>query len=180
MLITSFICLQFASIGKLVFYVSVGIIKMSITMFNMRLTGLSSRNWMIAHWTFFALLVAYTLAAIFMNIFQCNPASVNFNSIAAGKMPTKLRCMSEYTLGTALSSMHVAMDFCLLAVPIILLWRVKLSWAKKLRLYCLFSIGAMSCIGSVFRQVTKMRMWADMTCRPSLPSHHLESSLVTD
>lgn len=148
----------------MLFFVTVGIIKMSITVFNMRLTGLSSRKWMIAHWTFFALLVAYTLAAFFMNVFQCSPPRANFDSVAAGKLSTAPKCMTESDLGTSLSSIHVAMDFCLLTVPIIVLWRVQMDWRKKLRLYIIFSFGAMSCIGSVLRQLAQARLQKDPFC----------------
>jgi hypothetical protein len=105
----------------LAFIVSVGLIKMSITKFNMRLTSLSSQKWMIAHWTFFGLLVVYTLTAFFMNVFQCNPVVGGFDSIATGKLPTPAKCMSKSRLGIILSSIHVAIDFCLLTVPIIIL-----------------------------------------------------------
>ena len=122
-------------------------------MFNMRLTGLTSRNWMIAHWAFFALLVVYVVTAISMNVFQCSPPSANFDHIAAGKLPTQAKCMSELNLTVPLNVVHAVTDFCLLAVPIIVLWNVRFPWSKKLRLYCVFSIGIMSCIGSVVRQI---------------------------
>jgi hypothetical protein len=153
------------SIAKMDFFVAVGIIKMSIVVFNIRLTGLSSHKWLIAHWTFFGLLLAYTLAAFFMNVFQCNPPSANFDSIAAGKLPIAAKCLSENRLGTILSSLHVAMDFCLLAVPIIVLWKVQMDWAKKIRLYIIFSLGAISCIGSVFRQLAQAKVGGDILCR---------------
>jgi hypothetical protein len=148
----------------LIFFVSVGFIKMSITMFNMRLTGLSSRKWMIAHWTFFGLLVVYTLTAFFMNVFQCIPVVGRFDAIATGKLPTPAKCMSTSQLGIIFSSIHVAMDFCLLTVPIIILWKVQMSLSTKLRLYFVFSIGAVSCIGSVFRQLAQASTGNDMFC----------------
>jgi hypothetical protein len=152
-------------LSKLVFFVAVGIVKMSITMFNMRLTGLTSRKWMIAHWVFFGLLVAYTLAALLLNVFQCNPPKANFDYIAAGKMNSRAKCLTNSQVGAALSPVHVAMDFCLLAVPIIVLWKVQTSWATKFRFYIVFSIGAMSCIGSVLRQLAQANIKKDALCQ---------------
>ena len=155
----------------MIFFVSVGIIKMSITVFNMRLTGISSPRWRIVHWVFFSLLVAYTLTALFMNVFQCAPVVANFDSIAAGKLPKRAKCLTENQLGSSLSTIHVTMDFCLLTVPIIILWRVQMSLWTRLRLYFVFSIGALSCIGSVFRQLAQASKDPDFMCMltPSSP-----------
>jgi hypothetical protein len=140
---------------------------MSITMFNMRLTGLTSHKWKIAHWTFFGLLVVYTLAALFMNIFQCNPPKANFDTIAAGKLDSRPKCLSENQLGSSLSSMHVIMDFCLLAIPIIVLWKVQMPWATKSRFFFVFGVGAISCIGSVLRQIEQANLKSDLSCQNS-------------
>jgi hypothetical protein len=146
------------------FFVSVGVVKMSITMFNMRLTGLTSPRWKIAHWTFFSLLVAYTLTALFMNVFQCNPPKANFDSIATGKLSSAPKCITENQLGSTLSSMHVVMDFCLLAVPIIVLWKIQMDWLLKAQFFFVFGVGAMSCIGSVLRQVAQAKLKKDPLC----------------
>lgn len=157
-------CHALLSTDKIVFFVAVGIIKMSITIFNMRITGLTSRNWMIAHWTFFFLLVCYTLAAFFVNVFQCNPPIAEYDLIAVGKLQNPPRCANNNTFGIPLSIIHVAMDFCLLMVPIIVLWKIQMHWSTKIRLYFVFSIGAMSCIGSVMRQIAQGRLASDATC----------------
>ena len=56
------------------------------------------------------------------------------------------------------------MDFALLSVPLIVLWKVRMGWGTKLRLYFVFSIGAMSCIGSVMRQIEQKRLSSDVLC----------------
>lgn len=130
----------------------------------MRLTGLSSRKWMIAHWTFMGVLIAYALTALFINVFQCDPPSANFDSVAAGKLPTQAKCISDDYLGTTLSVAHAVTDFCLLAVPIIVLWKVQIHRTTKIRLYLIFSIGAFSCVSSVLRQVSQGRIRDDPFC----------------
>lgn len=162
---------KLASVDKLLFFVAVGIIKMSITVFNMRLTGLSSPRWMIAHWSFLALLIMYTLLAFFLNIFQCIPISGNFDTIAAGHLNTAPKCISDSELGTILSTIHVVMDFCLLAVPIIVLWKVQMSRKAKWRLYAVFSVGGLSFIGSIIRQYEQAKLSADVLCWFSSPIH---------
>ncbi len=56
---------------EILFLVSVGLVKVSITLFNRRLTGLTSKRWMIAHNVFLCLLVCYLLIVVFTNVFFC-------------------------------------------------------------------------------------------------------------
>ena len=73
--------------------------------------------------------------------------------------------MNGNSVGIALSVVHIALDFALLSVPLIVLWKIKMSTAKKLRIGFLFSVGAVSCIGSVMRQLTQYHRSADFTCQ---------------
>lgn len=143
---------------------------MSIVMFNRRLTGMTSPRWLIVHWTFFALLVIYTLCALFMTVFQCSPQHAHFDLIAAGKLNSPKKCLSENQVGISLSTIHVAMDFCLLSVPIIVLWKVQMPWSTKIRFFVVFAIGAMSCIGSVLRQLEQANLKTDILCDSPSPS----------
>ncbi|KAI9718426.1 MAG: hypothetical protein M1812_004147 [Candelaria pacifica] len=150
-----------SSIGKIVFYFAVATTKLSITLFNMRLTGLSSPRWMKAHWGFFAFLVCYMLTIFFTNVFQCDPPRAKFDSIASGKLPHKARCYSDALQGTVLSIIHVLTDVCLLSVPIIVLWKTKIDWKTKARLYFVFCIGGMSFVASIMRLVALSHLHTD-------------------
>lgn len=58
------------------------------------------------------------------------------------------------------------MDLCLLAVPLIVLWKLRMSWMTRLRLYFVFSIGSVSVVGSVMRQIEQEQLGsADILCR---------------
>jgi len=148
------------------FYVALGFVKLSITSFNMRLTGLSSRKWMYAHWTFFGILTVYILCAILLVTFHCNPVSAGFNTIDTGNLSVPPKCLSEPAVNDPLSFWHVVMDFCLLAVPILVLWKVHILPVTKIRLYLLFSVGAISCFASVMRQIAQRHLKFDPTCEP--------------
>lgn len=147
---------------------AVSVVKMSITFFNMRLTSLTSRKWKIFHWTFFAALVLYFLTVIFMFMFQCKPPGGNFNLIEAGHRDKTTVCMSDALVTAILSGLHALMDLMLLAIPITVLWKVKMNFNAKLRLYVLFSIGSMSLIGSIMRQTAQAKLEGvslDPTCK---------------
>ncbi|KAL9593720.1 MAG: hypothetical protein Q9219_007417 [cf. Caloplaca sp. 3 TL-2023] len=143
------------SAAKIVFFVGLGFIKLSIVSFNMRLTGLSSKKWMYAHWTFFGLVVIFMVATVFLYAFQCTPAAAGWNSIATGHLSSRPKCRSDSDIGDPLSVIHIVMDFCLLAVPIIVLWKTKVPSPIKIRLYLLFSVGCVTCISAVMRQVSQ-------------------------
>lgn len=136
---------------------------MSITAFNMRLTGLSSVRWIYAHWTFFALLAVYTLVAIFLNVFKCNPIVSNYDPYIAGH-GHGFTCLPILVPTITLRVMHVTMDYCLLFVSIFLCWKMNTTLEKKIRLFCLFSVGGLSCIGSVMSLVVTKTPLVDIPC----------------
>ena len=162
---TNGVHLQLAAVAQFIFWLTVGLIKVSITLFNRRLTGLTSYRWMIAHNIFLCLLLIYMVIALLLNIFTCTPALSQFSLITYGALANVPRCMNGNTVGIALSIVHIAFDFVLLSVPLIVLWKIKMSAAKKLRVSFLFSVGAISCVGSVMRQIAQYRVFADTTCQ---------------
>lgn len=97
--------------------------------------------------------------------FQCWPPLAAFSVSYSGQLATPAKCSNFNTIVLVLSISHVAMDFLLLMVPIIVLWRVNLPWTTKCRLYLVFSTGAMSCIGSVLRQLEQESIDLDSTCK---------------
>ncbi|KAL3424966.1 hypothetical protein PVAG01_04247 [Phlyctema vagabunda] len=151
------------NICKPIFFVGVGMIKVSICFFNRRLTSLTGRAWKIYNNVFLALLFVYILVSLFWTIFQCKPAYGGWDPIRIGKEGKKAVCQSDNIVGSALSVIHVIMDFGLLAVPVIVLWKVKMGFRTKARLYLVFTIGGMSVIGSIIRQIEQGRLKSDVT-----------------
>jgi hypothetical protein len=134
---------------------------MSITAFNMRLSAVWSKRWKYAHWVFFALLGAYTLIAFFLNVFTCRPAVASYDAIEAGKLTNGFKCMSVRQMGTILRAINITMDYMLLATPVIILWRVQMDWKRKIKLFIVFGVGALACIGSVMTLVAKDHLKSD-------------------
>ena len=152
-----------------------GLIKISITLFNRRLTGLTSERWMMAHYTFLFLLVCYIIISLCTNLFGCSPAVSLYNLEAIGKVQKPIKCFDPNTLGIALSTVHVVFDFALLSVPMIVLYKIKMSLEKKIRLGFLFSVGTMSCVGSALRQHYQVQKSADFMCKCIRGSNHYVS-----
>ncbi|KAL2039382.1 hypothetical protein N7G274_008050 [Stereocaulon virgatum] len=151
-----------ASSGQLVFFLSTGLVKISISLFNRRLTGLTSKRWMIAHNVFLVILVAYMIYVLFVNLFVCIPFD-HFSIIEAGKFARPAKCSKTSQLNIALSSIHVILDYALLSVPIIILYQIQMSTTKKVRLGLFFCIGALSCIGATIRPIVIQHGSPDIT-----------------
>lgn len=133
---------------------------MSIACFNIRLTTISSRFWRNVNYTFFGVCTTYTIAALFLNIFKCNPPLASFNLLAVadyGKVP---KCLSVNDMNSILR-LNLALDFTALVIPVIVLWKVQLSWKKKARLFALLSIGLIACIASVMTLVSQFTLEKD-------------------
>ncbi|KAF3043003.1 hypothetical protein E8E12_010001 [Didymella heteroderae] len=146
--------------ASIVFYVYVGLVKMSIALFNIRLTTLTTRFWKNVNWAFFVICTAYTFAALFLNVFKCTPQYASFNLLRiaeSGKVP---KCLSVNTMNSILR-LNLALDFTALAIPVIVIWKVQLSWKKKARIFGLLSIGLIACIASVMTLVSQYTLEKD-------------------
>lgn len=151
------------SFAKIDFYVALGLVKLSIVSFNMRLTGLSSRKWMYAHWAFFAAIIMHMIAATFLTTFQCVPVVGAWDTIATAHLDKKPKCLSEEQINNPLIITHIIMDFCLLAVPIVVLYKLQMASAIKIRLYLLFSVGCLTCFAAIMRKVSQDQLKKDVT-----------------
>ncbi|KAA8563861.1 hypothetical protein MFRU_036g00420 [Monilinia fructicola] len=153
---------RYTNLSKIFFFVAVGVVKISICLFNRRLTSMTSRKWLLFNNIFLFLLVAYILVSLFWNIFSCSPAWGGWDPIRLGKENRRAVCFPVGTSGSILSTVHVVMDFGLLAVPLIVLWKVKMGWKTRGRLYVVFAVGGGSVIGSIFRQIEQAKLKSDI------------------
>ena len=149
-----------ADTAQTLFYVGVGVIKLSISCFNIRLTSIGSSLWKYVNYTFLVLCGLYTVAALFLNVFRCSPPGISFTVVRAAEYGKPPECLSINTMNTILR-LNLALDFSLLAIPIIVLWKVQMSWRKKARLFALLSIGAIACIASVMTLVSQYKLAHD-------------------
>lgn len=155
---------QFSTILSVLFYVSLGVIKISITFFNLRLTALASKPWRIANKIFLAILFGYTFLALFWIIFQCNPQRYSFDLEYAGTLTEPPKCGPKNILAKTLSGLHSGLDFILLTTPIVVIWKVKMPRGDKIRLIGLFSMGSISVGASVGRILALEHQKQDFTC----------------
>ena len=163
----------YLTINQEFFYTGVGVIKVSICLFNRRLTGLSSKAWMIYHNVLLVLLILYCLTSIFTQAIMCVPlwSFMDFSNL--GVRDYQSHCMNSDKLAKALGFAHAAFDLVLVPVPIIVLWKIKMNKVQKIKLMLLFSVGLLSLV-SAFRRNTEIHRSAkkDSTCMSLPPFKH--------
>ncbi|KAE8142972.1 hypothetical protein BDV38DRAFT_95432 [Aspergillus pseudotamarii] len=122
-------------------------IKLSIIILLRRLLGSVKR--MLSLTLFLAVfIVAWGLAALFANTFQCWPLQYFWNKEVEG------HCISgEKALFMATGSVSFLQDIMLLAIPFAVLWRLQMAPRKKVLLTILFSMGGIVCTFSLMRLI---------------------------
>lgn len=133
---------------------------MRIACFNIRLTSIASKFWKCVNCAFLVACGAYTVAALFLNVFRCEPPGASFDLQLVQRYGKKPECLSLNTMNTILR-INLALDFAALAIPIIVLWKVQMSWKKKGRVFALLSIGSIACIASVMTLVSQYTLATD-------------------
>ncbi|KAG6360732.1 hypothetical protein INS49_011798 [Diaporthe citri] len=144
----------YGTISQLTYYISVGLIKISITLFIRRLIDKSHARWKaLTADIFLATLVVYILLAIFWSVFSCtNQPKASFSIRYAGTLATPAICGNVYARAWAMSIIHVVQQVVLLASPIVILWTVRMDVYKKARLFFIWIAGAISVLGGLLRQ----------------------------
>ena len=139
---------------------------MSIVLLYMRISGFTSRKWMVVHWSLLVIIALYCIAAFFVQLFVCRPTGIYFNLISIGKLAQAPGCVDQSKALAILSGVHVATDFSLLIIPIALLWRVQMKWTKKLRIWLAGIFGLLSCSFALLRTIVQYRNTnPDPTCK---------------
>ena len=154
------------SINAIIFFVTVSFTKLSIICFNWRLTGGTSRGWQWVHRIFFVTICCYLVVALLWITLRCTPPAATDSLVQAGIHAQHLKCLHVNTLDVTLSSLHVAYDWMLLSIPIIILIHTNMALHLKLRCIIPLSLGVLSCVGSVMRLRYQLRPLQDLTCKP--------------
>ena len=78
-----------------------------MTLFNRRLTSLTSKRWQIVHYTFLGMLIIWFFLTLFINLFQCTPVTAFFNFAFKVRTPT-YHCLESAKLSSAFSIINAS------------------------------------------------------------------------
>ncbi|KAI9800063.1 MAG: hypothetical protein M1825_004245 [Sarcosagium campestre] len=135
----------------IIFYASVGIAKISINLFNMRVTSMTTRYWMIFHRVLLFILVGFLLFCIFGNIFLCRPVRASFDAVWRAQNVDRVKCLNSSKFQGAVSYTHVGLDIILWSIPIVIIAQTKIRKAIKIRLLLLFCLGTIPVLCALLR-----------------------------
>lgn len=173
----------YGTIDKFVFYVTVGLVKISLTLFIRRLADRASRKWRWFCDIFLVTLVLYIAAAIFWEVFNCTPARAQWDKYFAGMIVHPATCQPTSIAGVQnlfFNITHVVQGVILLLSPMVILWKVQMDKHKKMRLFGMWTVGliAVICGLSTYVPVTMSNTTpqffhrvADVRARTNTTSH---------
>ncbi|TLD10305.1 hypothetical protein PgNI_05923 [Pyricularia grisea] len=133
------------------YYADVALVKISIALFVRRLANHASRGWRMATDVFLVTVVGHLVACLLANILLCDPPRAGWDLKFAGRLETAARCEWWTTRFKILHSIHVAQSMMLLMTPVVILWKVQMDTAKKIRLFVIWVVGATSVLGGLIQ-----------------------------
>lgn len=127
--------------ANLVLYtVAIFFAKVSIIFFILRLAGPTCSTFVRRTvYGFFAFHVAFALAMVFTLTFQCDPASASWDLELRFLRTTT--CRNYEFVHYFMSAVHVGSDCALLALPVGMVWRLKMQRRKKIAVIGIFVLG---------------------------------------
>ena len=158
---------------NLLWWLSLGAVKVSIALFYMRLQGFTSRRWMIVHWSLFVFTVLLTAVAFFIILFSTLPVRAGFDRAWAGanlSSPDEVRQIEAQKIILALNGWHIATDILFLIVPVAMLWKVQMRWTIKMRVWIVGFVGVGNIALGLVRTQSNNWLGKDVFCEFSLPS----------
>lgn len=140
-------------------------VKISIVLQNRRITGMTSKRWQITHWIYLAMFISTLLILVCINTFICSPVATGFmlQAIAEVPDPRTIKCLDASAVYTATRVLHILTDWFLLPIPLIIIWQLKMSLGRKIRLMSIFSVGFISTVASIVAFVLNSRLGPDVT-----------------
>lgn len=153
----------YGRVCQIIFYIAVGLIKISITLFIRRIVDCISRFWTVVADLFLAVEAAYVLLAVFWQVLLCRPPPASWDRRFAGALASPASCLDNTLAVRTLRVAHLALGVLLLLTPVVILWNVRMRWQKKARLFLIWAAGALSVIGGLLQQlqtISKDSTWS--------------------
>ncbi|KAI4598555.1 hypothetical protein KJ359_002967 [Pestalotiopsis sp. 9143b] len=146
----------YGTIDKFIFYITVGLVKISLTLFIRRLADRASAHWRWFCDIFLVTLVLYIATAIFWEVFSCMPQQAQWDKLFAGQMRHTATCQTVKLIqiqSAMLNITHVVQGVILLLSPMVILWEVRMDRHKKFRLFVMWGVGLIAVICGLLRQL---------------------------
>ncbi|KAI8635442.1 hypothetical protein F5Y19DRAFT_407786 [Xylariaceae sp. FL1651] len=139
--------LLYTYLSELYYAIDVTLIKLSILTLYLRLFNVNG-NFKKYCYAMMAFVMAWGIAVLLTTIFQCSPVPAAWDKMIPG-----LKCfnLAAFVIGSNVP--NILADTVIIALPLPLLWSLKLSLMRKLGLIALFLVAAITTVVSLLRVV---------------------------
>ena len=130
--------LQYSNYDDMIYSVALAMIKISILLLILRIFLSTQRDKF--YWVTQGLIAVNTIFYIiflFVPIFLCKPLSKIWNPDEPGK------CLKIFDLYIASAAFNMISDIAMLSVPIFLIWKLQMSYRRKLGVSLIFGVGGL-------------------------------------
>ncbi|KAJ5795064.1 hypothetical protein N7457_001663 [Penicillium paradoxum] len=141
---------------QIMFSVSSSFTKLSLLWFCRRL--IVKGNFTLYNWTYISAMIfvgGSSILFILISVFQCTPISAYWQL----SPPKPYRCMNEGAITFSASVINIFTDFIVTALPMPLIWRLKLPTRQRLAVISIFALGV---IVNVAGSVRTVYVWKSM------------------
>ncbi|RFU75018.1 hypothetical protein TARUN_7223 [Trichoderma arundinaceum] len=142
--------------AQILYKITTCLTKMSLGMLYLRI--FPGSKFRIAVLSVMAITIAYTLAAVLMTVFACNPIEKSWDKVLPGKCVNSISIWYSFadlfSLPKATSVLNIVTDIMIIGLPLNEIRRLQLPLVKKLLLCALFSLGIFVIACTVIRMIT--------------------------
>jgi hypothetical protein len=128
--------LKYYFLGEIFYVVALGISKISILFFYLRV--FPAKSFRIQVYCVMALSVAYTIAFFFATTFQCAPVSMAWNQWDKLHEGT---CNNIHLQGWIAAAINIFLDLLVMVLPLTHLAKLNMNLKKKIMVIAMFSVG---------------------------------------
>lgn len=118
-----------------VYLAAIFFVKASILFLYIRIFGGSSRLVLYSAWALFWLLVIFSICAVFLAIFACNPVASYWRPDIQGK------CLDSVTIGIISVGVSIVTDILIFILPLRQIWKLHLPARQKIGVIGVLATG---------------------------------------
>ncbi|KAF4990483.1 hypothetical protein FGRMN_8440 [Fusarium graminum] len=138
--------LQYLYVGQTIYATEVFVTKVCVALFYLRIFPSVGVQRLL--WGTIAFSVLCTIVFDILAIAQCRPISFfwqGWDNLHEGK------CLGVNPLGWAIAAVSIIMDFWMLAIPLLQLFKLQMKWQRKVAVALMFLVGTFVTVVSVIR-----------------------------
>ncbi|KAI1387570.1 uncharacterized protein F4822DRAFT_406953 [Hypoxylon trugodes] len=131
---------------------ALGPTKVSVLLLYRRIFGIDKRRFNVISGLLITMVIAWTIVFFFTNAFQKTPVSEVWAEKPSENFGTFANTTDMYL---AQSYIDVVLDVLIITLPVPLIWKLQMSWKRKLQISAVFLLGTITTGASIARTVVQ-------------------------